>query len=256
MLITAGVVLVLLSAVFLLINKNDSEFAKIEKDYAKLRERMEGQGEKGIEVDFRDEYARLFTRISEGDTVDAKDYAQLVRTITQGAIEFEDEEVFNIAENVAKVYNKMAEGFSDFGVQQIKLVEDNSGKRLVIDYIGDHVDFGGYSIRKMDKDEDEKVYLGEQLVEVDGSSGENRIEIMIYGTASNELYNMYPSGTVHKLKGVPIELNSDFKIRIAPVPGFSGFAVYIGSDEPVNISEQDYTSINSKIIGSIDIRIF
>lgn len=256
--VTGGVILVLLSAVFLLVNKDGTETSKIENEYTKLQEKLEKkQGREGIEVvDFADDYARLFTRISEGNVADAKDYAQLVRTITGNTIEFEDEEVFSLAGEIAQFYKKMADGFDDFGVQQIKIVKDNSGKcSLVIDYIGDQVDIRGYRIRKMGKDENEKVYSGEQEVEADGSSGENRIEIMFFGRASRVLCNMYPPGTVHKLMTVPTEFKADFNIRIVPVPGLDGFAVYIGSDEPIDIDEKDYTEIN-RITGSIDIWIF
>ncbi|MCL1790239.1 MAG: hypothetical protein FWG40_02595 [Peptococcaceae bacterium] len=257
-LIASGIVLVLLSAVFLLIIKNDTEVVKIEKNYVKLRERLEKQdSEKGIEViNFADDYARLFTRISEGNAADAKAYAQLVRTITDGTIEFEDEEVFSIAEDFAIIYKKIADGFDDFGVQQITIIEDGSGTcSLVIDYIGGDSGGGyGYSIRKMDKDEDEQVYFGERLVEADGSLGENRIEIMFHGTKSSALYNMYPSGTVHKLKGVPTVLQSNFNVRISSIPGADIFVIYVGSNEPLNIDEQDFKKIK-KITGSVEIKL-
>ncbi|MCL1790246.1 MAG: hypothetical protein FWG40_02630 [Peptococcaceae bacterium] len=140
---------------------------------------------------------------------------------------------------------------NDKGVQQIRIVENSSEWTIVINYI----DIGGYSIRKMDKDENEEVYFGEILVEDDGLLGENRIEIMFYGAkASYKLINRYPFGIVHKLKDVPADLKSNFNIRTTSFPGFSGFAVRIGSNEPINIEEQDYTQIHHAI-GSIKITI-
>ena len=247
-----GAILVLLSAVFVLTNKNDSEIseaAKIEKDYISLCEKLEKQQREGMEIDFADDYAQLFTRISKGNPADAKEYAQLIRTMTNDYIKFEDEEVFSIAEYLAELYKKLSDGFDDFGVQQIKIAENSSGKySLVVDYFDDK--FGAYSVRKMDKDE--KVYYLEQLIEYDGLLGENRIEIIFYGAkASDELIKMYPLGISHKLKGASTELN--IKIAANP-PGLGGLIVHIGSNEPINIKEQGHTSINLPM-GTIEIEI-
>ncbi|MCL1791714.1 MAG: hypothetical protein FWG40_10300 [Peptococcaceae bacterium] len=254
LIVTGGVVIIMLSAIFLLVHRIDTRYAsevvKIEKDYVKIRERVEKQQKKGIEVDFADDYILLFTQISEGHVEDAKDYAQLVRRITQGTIAFEDEEVFGVAKDLTQVFKKMADGFDDFGIQQIRIVNDAGESLLVIDYF----DIKGYSIRKMDKEE--KLYSGEQLIEDDGLLGENRIEIMFYGAkVSNELANIYPLGIVHELKGVQTELESSFNIMIGyPIPGFSGFVVHIGTNEPLNIKEQDFTSID-RPIGIIEIAV-
>ena len=133
----------------------------------------------------------------------------------------------------------------------IEFAVESSKYSIVINYI----DIGGYSIRKMDRDEKEEVYIGERLVEDDGSLGEYRIEVMFYGAkASNELFNEYPYGIVRKLKDISDDLKSNLNIRTTSFPGFSGFAIHIGSSEPINIEEQEYTKIN-RIIGNIEIRL-
>ncbi|MCL1851756.1 MAG: hypothetical protein FWF88_01810 [Peptococcaceae bacterium] len=222
------------------------DFTEIEEIYTQLHARVGEQEGLDIEVDFIEDYIRLFTQISEGKMVDANRYAQLLRKITQGTIEFEDEEVFRVAEDLVKGFEKLENDPYGSGIRQIKIVYDGSGESsLVIDY----ADIGGdrvcaYAVRKMDKDE--KVHYGERLIEDDGL-GENRVAITFYGAeSSQELFRMYSFGIVHKLKTIPGNLESNFCIRFATPPGHDGFVAYIGSNEPINIDEQGYTSINEE----------
>ncbi|MCL1790242.1 MAG: hypothetical protein FWG40_02610 [Peptococcaceae bacterium] len=247
-LLFVGIAVVLLFVVFGVVNMKTTDVAKaevaeevarIEEEYTQIRAKVGGMMD--IEIDLIEEYVRLFARISEGHHADEKDYAQLLRTITQGSMEFDDGAVFSTAEDLVRMFEEMAEDPYGFGVRQIKIVEDSSGKRsLVVNY----VDIGAYSIRKMDKDE--KEHSGERLVEYDGSLGEYRIEIAFHGARmSYELFRMYAFQRVSKIKTVPTGLVPDLSIRFATFPDDSdNLIAYIGSDEPINIDEQGYTAID------------
>ena len=138
---------------------------------------------------------------------------------------------------------KIGEDRFDNGINQIKIVESKSGRKSLKIDLGNKAS-GSYSARLMD--EDEMIYVGENLVKDDGSLGKYRIEIMFYDIQGSEaLTNEYSIGKVHELKDVPTDLKSNYKIRIAYPPNDCAFVVYIGSDEPIKINEQkNMTRIN------------
>jgi dTDP-4-dehydrorhamnose 3,5-epimerase-like enzyme len=235
---------------------------QIASEYAQIREQIErgnsttegsenksGSDKTEGERDNALSYANLFDKIADGEVEKEKEYAQLLRTITENTIEFGDNEVFIVAGDLAKMYSDMSEGSNDFGVQEIKVVE-NSSKELVL--IIDYIDVRGYSVRTIYEDEME--YSGERLVEYDGSLGKHRIEITFYeSSASARFAKQYPLWNAHELKEVPADLRVKLKCKGVYSPDHA-FVLYIGSDEPISINEQDFTRLN-RPIGSIELMI-
>lgn len=124
-------------------------------------------------------------------------------------------------------------------------LENYYGIRPIIYATQGMYESSSYSIRIMDKEERE--YLGERLVEADGLLGRYRIEIMFYDAkGSPALAKEYPLGTVHEINDVSVGLKSKYKIRIAYPPDDSKFVIYIGSDEPINVKEQESKRIGSR----------
>jgi len=252
--IAIGIVAIasLLGVSLLFINANntvDADLKSIEEDHARICAEIEeglfnSAGRGAVER----EYAPIFRRIADGDRKYAKKYAQLLLEIAPGStMDINANEVFDIAADYAWMYEQMAEGTDDFGVQHVKIIEDTSGKKsLVIDYI----DIGGCSVRMMD--ESDKVVSRGRLVEDDGSLGKHRIEIKFGDArASAALSKEFPNQT-DKLKEVPDDLKSKINIRMA-CPDDSMFIIYIGSDEPISIEEQGFTNNHPK--GSIEIAL-
>ena len=138
-------------------------------------------------------------------------------------------------------------------ITQIRIVKGKTGKNILrIEYGWSAYEKAKYSVRTMD--EGEALLLPDGLLPDNGGSlGEYRIEIMLTDVRrSEQLYNEYPSKSVHKLKDVPSELNSKINIRIVCPSDDSKLIIYIGSDEPIKIKEQDSTTFYS-IKGRIDL---
>jgi len=260
-LIAIGIVAIaaLLGVSLLFINANnigngsaeDTSPKSIAKDYARIRAEIEGghfsSASRGA---IEKEYVPILRRIAEGDRKYAKEYAKLFKEITSDPIEFEADEVFSIAADYSEFYAQMGEGTDDFGVQHIKIIEDNSGKlSLNIDYI---FSISSYNVRMLEKGE--KPFWADEQFSFDGESlGEYQIEIQLNGaTISEKMYKNLSAADVEKLKDVPVGLWSRFNIMVR---SFDDYAfIYIGSDEPINIEEQDFTKVNS-LKGSIEIAL-
>jgi len=224
---------------------------QIAGEYNQLRE-QNGRGRNMTEEQQESKdalrYAQLFKKIANGSVEREKEYAELLITITENTIEFNENEVFTLAEDLAKIYTDIAEGNDDFGVQKIKVIEDTKELTIIIDYI----DIRGYSVRPLDEDKME--YSGEQLVEYDGSLGEHRIEITFYDASASERFaEQYPIWATHDIKEVPAYLGVKLKLKGVYSPDHA-FVLYIGSDEPISIDEQDFMSLN-RPMGSIELII-
>jgi len=223
---------------------------KIASEYDQMLEQIE-RGTTVTEGERKNalRYAELFGKIADGAVEQEVEYAQLLKTITENAIEFSYNEVFIVADDLAKIYSDIAKGNDDFGVQEIKVTEDSSnGLSLIIDYI----DVKSYSVRMIDADEME--LYGERLVEYDGSLGKHRIEISFYeASASVRFAKQYPLWNAHELKEVPADLGVKLKVKGVYSPDHA-FVLYIGSDEPISIKEQNFTHLN-RPMGSIELMI-
>ena len=136
-----------------------------------------------------------------------------------------------------------------FGVRQVKITESISGENtLVIDYWGIY----GYHVETMD--ENDLIFRGEKQVKEDGLG---KYRIAIYYTSAGRttsLRKQYPGGKIHTLENVPADCKGKYNIKFSRLPDDSTSVIYIGSDEPFSIVEQDTTIVNYNK-GSIKIRL-
>ena len=97
---------------------------------------------------------------------------------------------------------------------------------------------GGYRVRVVPEDEGE--YIGDGMIDYDGSLGKYRI-IVEFGdmSLSTNLALKFAIGETVSIKNRPLELRA----RIA-CPSDHGFVLYIGSDTPLSVSSTDYVSLN------------
>ena len=126
------------------------------------------------------------------------------------------------------------------GVKGISISTDsNRGEVLSIECGRDIPENAKYSVRVLS--EGEKVYLGNRMVENDGTLGKYCVEVMFYDVrASEELAHMYPIGKVHSLKSATTNQETNFKVRIAYPPDDSMFVIYVGADKPILFEEQQF----------------
>ena len=136
-----------------------------------------------------------------------------------------------------------------FGVRQVKITKSFSGEdTLVIDCWGVY----GYHVETMD--ENDLIYRGEKQVKEDGLG---KYRIAIYYTSAGRttsLRKQYPGGKIHTLENVPADCKGKYNIKFSRLPDDSTSVIYIGSDEPFSIVEQDTTIVNYNK-GSIKIRL-
>ena len=215
--------------------------AQIEEDYLAFREKLETDSSIP-ETELAKKYAEFFERVENGKKEQAEEYAKLVRKMTDEKLEFSDDEVFEIAKECAELYRDMAQGKDDFGLQEISFSKNSKNETvLIIDY---RADVRAYSVHLVG--EDEKEEYGEQLLPYDGSLGKYRMKVVFYDADLSEAYlNKHPLFEVQDL--------GEYKIKGTCYDNH-GFCVYIGSDEPFRITEQELTELNHPI-GSVDIPI-
>ena len=107
---------------------------------------------------------------------------------------------------------------------------------------------GGYSVRAVPEDEGE--YIGDGMIDYDGSLGKYRIMVdfgdMELSTAL--ALKFAPRETV-RLKNTPVKI----KAKVAS-PSDHGFVLYIGSDKPISVEPVENGSLNA-LGGTIKISI-
>lgn len=185
---------------------------EIEEAYENVREKVES-GEFS-EQQLADEYAKLCEQIAKGTKEQTGEYAALLRKITSGEYEFEDSEVFAVAESCAKVFAKMAEGFEDFGVQDITVRKGTDEKYTInFEYCGET---RAYSLGQSDD--------------------EDKVKVTFYDAkCSNFFKNKYPFGEEFTIEGLKFktEYTADH-----------GFVIYIDSDVALSVEEKELTEVN------------
>ena len=104
---------------------------------------------------------------------------------------------------------------------------------------------GGYSVRTVSKDEGE--YLGDGMVDYDGSIGKHRIIIEFGDLALAEriLEKADENGVIELADGVWAK---------RAVPADHGFVLYIGSDRPISVEPLEHGKLNA-IGGTIKIAV-
>ncbi len=243
-----GVIALLMSLLFFTgANENNNSPAQVRKEYAIFQERLQKNVDTSADQEELFSIAeRICAKIADGSASNQTEYAQLLREITKNTIQFQDEEVFDIARELAEVYAIMSEGEADFGIQNVRIAKTDTEEMLLLfDYIG----VRGYSVRMMQEDDME--YSGDYLVAYDGSLGKNRIEITFYDArASEKFMEQYAPWQVHDLQS---DFQSGLKLKGVYTPDH-GFIVYIGTDEAIHVEEQSFTETNHPK-GTIQINI-
>lgn len=202
--------------------------SKLATEYSSLKAEMANLSEQEITK----AYADIFDNIAKGSNSKKAEYAGLLRSITN--CDFSDDEVFEVARNFSDALE-----YDDFGIRGIRV--SNSG-RLIVDYL----DIGAYRVRNVQSNE--KMYMGERLVDVDdGTMGTYYMLLELYEVSKNEeFFEQYSLWDVHQITG------TNLKIKITP-NNSHGYNIYIGSNEPLNIAEVDFTNLRAKPLGSIEL---
>lgn len=242
-----AVVLFLIGATFFcLSNAKACMPESIKNDYDQIVSDL--NNEKISESKALDKCAVLMDRISRGNRSLKREYADVLRDITKNQILFEDDDVFTIAKEYSYCFKMYKKGKENLGIQKIEIWETSDGNVLVFDYSA----LTMYSVRQMQ--EDDKEYSGDRLVDHNAEFGKYRIEINFYDIWASEAFlKAYPIDTVCKLVDVPKALKGKVNIRGTYI-GDSGFTVYIGSDEMLDVQEINLKELNH-VVGSESIKL-
>ena len=185
---------------------------EIEQTYDAIKEKVE-DGELS-EKDLAAEYVKLFKNITKGDKTKASEYATLLRKITANEYKFADAEVFEVAESYATVCSKMAEGYDDFGLQDIVVTKGADGKYTIgFEYFGE---VRAYSVEKMN----------------DGKS----VKVTFYDAKPSVAFrDKYPFGEEHQADG--IKFNAEYTAD-------HGFIIYVESETALTVEEKELTEVS------------
>ena len=185
---------------------------EIEQTYDAIKEKVE-DGELSEQA-LAAEYTKLFENIAKGDKHKVNEYAALLRKITNDEYVFADEEVFKVAKSCAKVLGKMAEGYDDFGVQDIVVTKGADGKYTIgFEYFGE---VRAYSVEKMN----------------DGKS----VKVTFYDAKPSVVFkDKYPFGEERQVEGVRFK---------AEYTADHGFIIYIESKTAITVEEKELTEVN------------
>ena len=185
---------------------------EIEQTYDAIKEKVE-DGELSEQA-LATEYTKLFENIAKGDKHKVNEYAALLRKITNDEYVFADEEVFEVAKSCAKVLGKTAEGYDDFGLQDIVVSKGTDGKYTIgFDYCGE---VRAYSVEKMN----------------DGKS----VKVTFYDAKPSVAFrDKYPFGEEHQVEGIKFK---------AEYTADHGFIIYIESETALTVEEKELTEVN------------
>ena len=116
----------------------------------------------------------------------------------------------------------------------IGIVTDISTKKINKDTVELRIRYqfpsGGYSVREVPEDEGE--YIGDGMVDYDGSLGKYRILVKFGDLGlSTALTKKFVAGETVTLKNDPIKLRA----KVAYPSADHGFVLYIGSDQPIRV---------------------
>lgn len=199
-------------------------------------------GEYETEKDQQLAYAELFQNISKGSESEADQFAELVRTITNDAVEFDNSEVFTLAADYARLFSDLANGKAELGIQDIAVSLKSEFEAIVeISYFGE-VRYGTKMIMA-----GENWNNGEELIPYNNELGQYLLEISFYDSAlSNKFAEKYPNAIVHNLGTSFPSSTSDFLLKGVHTAEH-GYVIYIGSTVPFSIDAQSPITLNRPI---------
>ena len=130
-------------------------------------------------------------------------------------------------------------------VSNITVANKNVDLELQMTYL---LPMGGYTVREVPQDEGE--YIGDGMIDYDGSLGQYRIMIEFGDVEPHTVFvrSMFRDG-IYELKRVNVSL----KMKIAQ-PSDHGFVLYIGSDTPIHLEETSSNKLDG-LFGIIKIPI-
>lgn len=209
-------------------NSTTSHIQKIADEYDSLCEKMETDSDM-TDVDLYSTYANLCNEIAKGNQGQKAEYAQLLEKIMKNEIEVSEEDVFELAADYASIYEEMATGNDDFGVQDIFLA--NNGEILTVSY---KADVRAYSVEVID---------------------EYNLKITFYdANPSNSFLNKYSFGTVYALTDTLATSNRAVEFK-CEYNADHGFFVYVTSSETLDVVEQPITELE-RPLGKIEITLY
>lgn len=196
-------------------------------------------GKHDTEKEIQLAYADLFLKISKGSETERDQLAELVRSITNDAVTFDNSEVFTLAGDYARLFSSLAHGESELGIQDISITLKNELEAVVeISYLGE-VRYGTKMIVA-----GKNWNNGEDLVPYDNELGRYLLEISFYDSAlSSKFAEKYLHASVHDL-GVSIPgSNSNFLLK-GVYTAEHGYVIYIGSSVPFSVEPQMPITLN------------
>ncbi len=223
-------------------------YSQVEEKYEALIKKQHSENYT-LDQEYYEACADLFQSIAHGSIEEQDKFAELTRKIVDYGVSFDDEEVFDIAQDYATVFSRYAAGDRDEGVQELKIKSiSNSVARLDFSYWG----VMWYSV--------EMVQMGEQWVTgefTDPYEGELGKYLMLVrfndAEPSMKFLEQYSGRTDHKLRISRWGSNHEMTMRIIGNTDH-GYNVYIGSDEPFRVEEQSSVRLN-RLIGTVSVEL-
>ncbi len=194
-----------------------NNYEAMQKEFAADIESIKSLKDMNENEELAKAYSDIFKKISKGDRNLAAEYAKLFNEITKQGTTTEDN-VFEIAADHAEILEKMSDGFDDFGIQAV--YSDNG--IIKIKCIGGY----GYSIKRLSsEDKDYRDDMGKYVTAIYFSDIRK----------SNKLCEEYPDMS-------PCIVDGSKNVKVAfEYLDDSITAVYIGSDEDLNIKDTPFT---------------
>lgn len=188
----------------------------------------------------------LLKKISIGDKAETKEYAAILKEITNDEYAFEDEDVFSVAKELLDVAEALCDGTATEGVQSITCTESGGGFSVSVGYIGCR----GYTVNKVTNPYDEVIYYGEKAKKYDGFLGDSLIKVTLYDTPMSESwrekYNCYETYSFGDLSSTAANVRF-----MAYISSEHATVIYIGSNYALSVVGQD-NKHTVALSGSVD----
>ena len=195
-------------------------------------------------------YAEILDRIAQGSVSEQDKFAELTREILNSSnLQFEDDEVFDLAKDYAIVYSRLAKGNRDFGVQKLKAKSlSKSTAQLDFSYWGEM----WYSVKMLEIGD--QWVTGEFTDPYQGELGQYLLLVQFHDAdPSRKFIEQYPFSTDHKLRIPGLGNKHKMTMRIKSNADH-GYDVYIGSDEPFWVEEQSSVRLY-RVIGTVSVEL-
>ena len=195
-------------------------------------------------------HAEIFEMIAQGSASEQGKFAKLTREIINSSnLQFEDDEVFDLAKDYATVYSRLAKGDRDFGVEKLKAKSlSKSTAQLDFSYWGEM----WYSVKMLEIGD--QWVTGEFTDPYQGELGQYLLLVQFHDAApSRKFIEQYPFSTDHKLRIPGLGNKHKMTMRIKSNADH-GYDVYIGSDEPFWVEEQSSVRLY-RVIGTVSVEL-